>query len=127
MYSTIRKSVMAMSAAALLFGQAAHASSSAQPVVAVDPLVAVSILGTSQSRGAVCEGAANCALPSTTSPSATATLAAASAAAAAAQTDPNRRDTRGLFWILLLGGGMVLIAVLVAALAGDEEDPISPE
>lgn len=127
MHSTIRKSVMAISAAALLLGQAAQASAPAQPVVAVDPLVAVSILGTSQSRGAVCQGTANCALPSATDPAATATLAAASAAAATAQTDPRRRDTRGLLWILLLGGGMVLIAVLVAGLAGDEEDPISPE
>jgi len=123
-HSTFRKCVMATAAAALLFGQAAYAAPP-QPAQVVDPMVAVSILGTSQSRKAVCEGDANCGLPAATSPSATAASAAASATAA--QTDPRRRDTRGLFWILLLGGGMVLIAVLVAALAGDEEDPISPE
>jgi len=125
-HSTFRKCVMATAAGALLIGQAAYAAPT-QPAAAVDPLVAVSILGTSQSREAVCQGTANCALPAATSPSATAASAAAAAAATAAQNDPRRRDTRGLIWILLLGGGMVLIAVLVAALAGDEEVPISPQ
>ena len=126
MLSSIRKSVMAMAAAALLFGQAAHATPM-QPAPTVDPLVAVSILGTSESREAVCAGTANCAIPAGADASAMAASAAAAASATAVQNDPLRRDTRGLFWILLLGGGMVLIAVLVAALAGDEEDPISPE
>jgi len=51
--SSIRKSVMCTAAAALLLGQAAHAAPM-QPAPTVDPLVAVSILGTSESREAVC-------------------------------------------------------------------------
>lgn len=123
MLSSIRKSVMATAAAALLFGQAAHAAPM-QSAPAVDPLVAVSILGTSQSREAVCGGAVNCAIP--VGADASAMAASAAASATAVRNDPLRRDTRGLFWILLLGGGMVLIAVLVASLGGNEENPISP-
>jgi hypothetical protein len=114
--------MMAIGTAALLAGQAAHANS-LQPASPVDPLVTVSLLGTPQSRAAVCASSPGCGLPATDSSPA---VVAAAAAAAAAQDNP-RRESRGVIWILLLGGGMVLIAVLVAALAGDEEDPISPE
>lgn len=125
----IRKTAMALGAAALLVGQAAHAAP-AQPAPAVDPLVAVSILGTPQSRAAVCAGSATCGLPATasTTPAAASPAVTTAAGAAAVQNNSLRRESRGLFWIFLIGGGMILIAVLVAALAGDEDDqPVSPE
>lgn len=127
MLSTMRKSVVAAAAAALLSSQAVHAAP-VRPAPAVDPLVALSLLGTSQSRAAVCKNAA-CGLPVTTAATATAASPAVATAgtAAAVQGVPGRRESRGVLGILALGGLMLIIAVLAATLAGDEDEPVSPE
>ena len=123
MFSKFRKCAVTLGAAALVSAQAVHAAP-AQPAPAVDPLVAVSLLGTSQSRAAVCGTGAACTFPAASvSP-----IVATAASAAATQDLPGPRESKGTFWILFLGGGMVLIAILVALLAGnDENNPVSPD
>lgn len=53
MLSIRRNYVLAVGAAALLSGQAVYAAP-VQPTPTVDPLVALSLLGATQSRAAVC-------------------------------------------------------------------------
>lgn len=126
MLSILRKYVLAVGAAALLCGQSVYAAP-VQPAPAVDPLVALSLLGTTQSRAAVCGTSATCGLPVATGASAAAASPAVSASAAwAAQGGSGQRQS-GLFLVLAIGGAMVLIAVLAATLAGNGEDePVSP-
>lgn len=129
MFSKFRKCAVTLGAAALVCGQAVHAAP-AQPAPAVDPLVAVSLLGTSQSRAAVCGTGAPCTFPAATGAAAASVspTVATAASAAATQDLPGPRESKGTFWILFLGGGMVLIAILVALLAGnDENNPVSPD
>lgn len=126
--STMRKTVVAAGVAALLSSQAVFASP-AKTAPGVDPLVALSLLGTSQSRAAVCASGAACGLPvAAGAPAASSPAVATAASAAAVQGEP-RRENRGIPMLLLLGGGMILIAVLVAALAGNQDSdvPISPD
>lgn len=129
MISTMRKCVVAAGAAALLSSQVLYAAP-VEPTPTIDPLVALSVLGSAQSRAAVCGHSATCGLPMTTGASAAATSPAISsaAAAAAAQRTPRRQESRGLTLLFAIAGGMVLIAVLVAVLAGDKgaDEPISP-
>lgn len=122
-----RKCALAAGAAALLSAQPAYAAPVAT-APAVDPLVALSMLGTSQSRTAVCGSAPVCALPMvrTSAPSASPPFAAA-ASAAAVQGGPKRRESTGILTILAIGGAMIIIAVLAATLVGDEDDPVSPD
>ncbi|HEU5482438.1 MAG TPA: hypothetical protein VFU80_05025 [Sphingomicrobium sp.] len=123
MISTIRKCVLIAGGSALLSAQAAYAApTNAAP--AVDPLVAVSLFGTSQSRAAVCGNGAACSLPMATSASPVMTTAAATAAV---QNVPRREESTGLIWILGIGGAMILIAVLAATLGGGDDAPVSPE
>ena len=129
--STIRKCVLAVGAAGLISAQAASAAPlSTAPTV--DPLIALSALGTTQSRAAVCGNGATCPLPMTMTASATSTASASPAVAAAAAPTAARNlrregDSTGIIWIFAIGGAMVLAAALVAALAGDDDDePVSP-
>jgi hypothetical protein len=127
MFLTMRKCVLAAGAAALLSSQAVKAAP-VQSAPAVDPLVALSILGSAQSRAAVCGTSATCGLPMMAGASAATTSPAVSTAAAAAavQGGPDERRS-GLILALAMGGAMVLIAVLAVALVGDDDDePISP-
>jgi hypothetical protein len=85
-----------------------------------DPLVSLSLLGTTQSRAAVCATGATCALPATT-------LAAASTATTAAGPSEDGKDT---LWLWLLGGGVILAIIIALILSGGDGDgdltPISP-
>lgn len=127
MLSTMRNYVLAAGAAALLSGQTVHAAP-VQPAPAIDPLVALSLLGTAQSRAAVCGTSATCGLPMATGAStAAASPAVTASAAVAAQQGPSGERQSGLLMVFLIGGVMVLIAVLAATLADNGEDePISP-
>ena len=125
----MRSIAMAAGAAALLSAQTAVAATPALPKVAtVDPLVSLSVLGTAQSRAAVCGATAaaggTCVLPA-------AAMAAASASATTAATqDGMVRDSGMGLWVPLLGV-VLLIAIMAAVLSGggDAEgnlNPVSP-
>lgn len=126
MLSTMRNYILAAGAAALLSGQAVHAAP-LQPAPAVDPLVALSLLGTTQSRAAVCGTSATCGLPMATGTSAAPASPAVTASAAVAAQGGSGQRQSGLLMVLLIGGAMVLVAVLAATLAGNEGgQPVSP-
>lgn len=129
MLSTIRNYVLAVGAAALLSGQAAYAAP-VQVAPTADPLVALSLLGSAQSRAAVCGKGANCGLPVTTGASAAAMSpdVSTTAAAAALQGSLGQQRSEGLLFALAIGAAMVLTTVLVVLLTGDPDDdePISP-
>lgn len=72
---TIRRGILAAGAAALISAQAAYAAPAQNNSLGLDPLVALSILSSSQSGGAVC-------------PSGTVPAAASAAALAAGQAAP---------------------------------------
>jgi hypothetical protein len=113
----LRGCVLAASAAALISTQAANAAP-VQAAPAVDPLVSLSLLGTTQSRAAVCATGANCALPTT--------MVAASTAAALQDDD----DGKDALWLWLLGGGVILAIIIALILSGGDGDgdltPVSP-
>jgi hypothetical protein len=124
----IRSCALAAGAAALLSAQAVYAAPAPTPVSSVDPLVSLSILGTQQSRAAVCATAAGCDVPASMA-SASAATSAATAAAAAAQAE----GTPKAFNPLLLGLGLAaLIALVVAITSGGSSNghgdltPVSP-
>lgn len=124
---SISKSGLAAGAAALLFANAAYAAPP-KSVAASDPLVALSLLSTSQSRAAVCGSRAMCgATFGVGAVSATPAIAGAAAAAAAKPTSTSSATRTGLLQILAIGGGMILIAVLASALGGgSSSEPVSP-
>jgi hypothetical protein len=123
----IRTFALTAGAAALVSAQAAYAAP-VRSTAAVDPLVAVSLFGTAQSRAAVCAAGAPCALPSY---GATASTSAPmlGAAAVATQNQRDRRDRPNNQLLLLAGviALMVAIGVGAALLGGDDDGPISPE
>lgn len=128
MRSAISKCAFAAGAAALLSTQAVYAAP-LKSAPAVDPLVSLSLLGTSQSRTAVCGTGTTCALPTTMRAAATATspaVAGTAASAAAVQYPAERRvggDRLAVLWIFATFLGLVL----PIALQGDDDDrPISP-
>ena len=126
MLSTMRNYVLAAGAAALLSGQAVYAAP-VQPAPAIDPLVALSLLGTAQSRAAVCGTSATCGLPMATGATAAAASPAVTASAAVAAQGGSGQRQSGLLMVFLIGGAMVLVAVLASSLAGNgEDDPVSP-
>jgi hypothetical protein len=124
----IRRYALAAGAAALLSAQAAYAAPTPTPVSGVDPLVSLSILGTQQSRAAVCSADAACNVPASMA-SASAATSAATAAATAAQG----QGTPKSFSPLLLGLGIAaFIALVVAITSGGHNghgnlNPISPD
>lgn len=126
MVRVIRSCALAAAAAALLTAQTAYAApatASTQP--AADPLVSLSLLGTAQSRAAVCgfqASGATCGLPMT--------MAAATTASTAQDLPPPPPppERRGfgalpaiLAFLLLLG-----IAVAILSGGGDAEGNLAP-
>lgn len=123
----IRSYALAAGAAALLSAQAAYAAPTPTTHSGVDPLVSLSVLGTQQSRAAVCSASA---LPSACNvPASMAAASAATVAAAAAAQDAPKPKSLGL-WPLLLGVA-ALIAVIIAITSGGDNGsgdltPVSP-
>jgi hypothetical protein len=118
----IRSSLLVAGATALLSSQAVYAAP-VRSQQAVDPLVSLSVLGTDQSRAAVCGAAraASCGLP-------VSVAASAATTAAMAQGDSNRRGVNPL---LLLLGLVIIIGVGVALISGGGDgngdlSPVSP-
>lgn len=127
----IRSSALAAGAAAFLSAQAAYAAPTPTSVSGLDPLVSLSVLGTQQSRAAVCSAAtpsAACNISASMVP-ASATAASMAASAAAAQDAPPPPKAFGI-WPALLGLA-VLIAIVVAITQGGSNGsgdltPVSP-
>ena len=124
-----RSCALAAGAAALLSAQAVYAAPTPTTPTSVDPLISLSVLGTQQSRAAVCASASatTCSVPASMA-SASAATAAASAAATAAQDAPPPKSFG--FWPVLLGLA-ALIAVVVAVTSGGSNghgdlSPVSP-
>ena len=119
MTSGLRRCVLAASAAALISTQA-YAAPAGTTAPAVDPLVSLSMLGTTQSRAAVCATGASCVLPTTM---------AAAATTAAVQDDDD--DGKNAAWIWIVGGGVLLAILIALILSGGDGDgdltPISPD
>jgi len=142
MASVIRKYVLAAGAAALLSSQAVYAAP-AVSASAIDPLVALSVLGTAQSRAAACAagasaaaaGAAVAAVQGTPAPGCLLPLTGPTPQAVgpvepigAPPPPPPPGKRIGVLPILL---GLLAIAVLAALLLSDGDndgglEPISP-
>jgi len=128
MISASRRWTLAASAVAMISSQAAWAS----PVPtarAADPLVSLSLLGTEQSRAALCGTGSQCAIPAGLQPIATATspALAGTAAAAALQYPPERQV--GVDWPGIIALFAVPVAIVLAiALEGNNNngEPVSP-
>lgn len=123
-YLNVRSWGLAAGAAALLSAQAVAAAPVAAGTPALDPLVSLSVLGSDQSRAAVCGAGSACALPGLDG----ATTMAATAAAV--QGDYPRRG-KTITWPLIIGGLVVIILiVIIASSGGGDADgdltPISP-
>ena len=122
MSSVFQKAAFVVAATALLSTQAAYAAP-ANTAPGLDPLVSLSVLGTAQSRAAVCGAGAQCALP------AAAVAASAATTAAVHPTDYEHRHGPGV-WPLLLGLGVVVILIAVILSGNGDGDgdltPISP-
>lgn len=124
----IRSGVLAAGAAALLSTQAVYAAPAATGASSMDPLVSLSVLGTQQSRAAVCSASAASAACNVPASMASASAASAAATAAIAQD----RGVPKAFnpWLALLGLA-VLIAIVVAITQGGNNGsgdltPVSP-
>jgi hypothetical protein len=130
MSSTIRRCMLAAGAAALISSQAAYAAPTQSRAPAYDPLVSLSLLGTSQSSAAVCSaGVVNCTLPAAGLASQS---GATAAAAIAAQGPYYPREPKGMGMVPMLLGLAILIGVSVALLSGGSSGsgnltPISPQ
>jgi len=124
----IRSYVLAAGAAALLSAQAVYAAPTPTASSGVDPLVSLSVLGTQQSRAALCSATASATACGVPASMASASAATAAAAATAAQ-DQSAPKSLGI-WPMLLGLA-ALIAVIVAITSGGNNgsgdlSPISP-
>jgi hypothetical protein len=123
-----RKWVLVAGAAALLSSQAAWAVP-VNTAPAVDPLVSVSLLGSEQSRAAVCGAGAACALPASMGAAATSPAVLGTAASAAAAQGPDQPGY-GLDWPGLIVMFAVPVAIILAiALEGNgnnNNEPVSP-
>lgn len=113
--------VLTAGAAALLSAEATSASSLNNGAPAVDPLVSVSVLGTPQSRAAICglNGIADsCALSGT---------AAWTTAAATTAAQPDSSPPKSVTWPLLVGlAAIILVAVLILSSNGDGDGNLTP-
>lgn len=142
MNRVIQNFMLVAGATAFLSVQAAHAAPSVRQAPAVDPLVSISMLGTPQSRAAVCAAGASAA-------------AAGAAAAAAAQVLPSGSNClfpvtdaappppapvspgiapappppgKSIGWLPLAIGALLIAALAVLLLWDGDDDgpPISP-
>ena len=109
----------------------ASSGASAAPQTSLDPLVALSILSTSESRAAVCSSASG---STACRGGSMAAVSAGAAATSAAQDDgvyaPDATE-RGSMWPLWVGLGAVAIFIAWDLLEDDDDDgeiqlPISP-
>lgn len=124
----IRSFALAAGAAALLSAQAAYAAPTPAQSSGVSPLVSLSVLGTSQSRAAVCGGATFGASACGISGSVAASAATSAAASAAATQDNPGNGPNVLVILLALGlaiGGIVAITQGGGSGSGNL-NPISP-
>jgi hypothetical protein len=124
----IRSYALAAGAAALLSAQAVYAAPTPTASSGIDPLVSLSVLGSQQSRAALCSASASATACSVPASIASATAAAAAAAATAAQDQPAPKSFG--IWPILLGLA-ALAAVIVAITSGGNNgsgdlSPIGP-
>lgn len=125
----IRSSALAVAAAAMLSSQAVYAAPVATQATSVDPLVSLSVLGTTQSRGAVCAtAAAACAASSGVI---AASLATSGAAAQDAPPPAAMAGEPKSMTLPLILGLLAIIGISVAVLSGGgnghgDLTPISP-
>jgi peptidoglycan/LPS O-acetylase OafA/YrhL len=122
----IRSYALAAGAAALLSAQAVYAAPTPTASSGIDPLVSLSVLGSQQSRAALCSASASATACSV--PASMASAAAAAAAATAAQDQPAPKSFG--IWPILLGLA-ALAAVIVAITSGGNNgsgdlSPIGP-
>jgi hypothetical protein len=123
---TLRSCTMGVAAAALLSSQAAYAVP-IKTVPAADPLVAVSIFGSAQSREAVCGTGAACTLPAMSAAAASPRALGGAASAAAMQYPTESRpglDLAGLAVLFFVPVAIVLSIALEGG--GNDSKPISP-
>lgn len=111
-------------AVALVSAQVASASPSPNTAPSVDPLVSVSLLGTPQSRGAVCGSyrtGGKCVL------SGSASFTTAAANTAALQTESSTPPPKNITWPLIIGLiAIIVIAALIFSSNGDGEGNLTP-
>lgn len=131
MASRTRTWALAAGAAALVSSQAAYAAP-AKTAPRIDPLVSLSLLGSAQSRAALCSSGA-CAVPAranAASAAASPAIAGAAASAAALQyRDDDRRiglDLPGLIVLFTLPVALVLAFALEDDGPEPVPNPISP-
>jgi peptidoglycan/LPS O-acetylase OafA/YrhL len=122
----IRSYALAAGAAALLSAQAVYAAPTPTASSGIDPLVSLSVLGSQQSRAALCSASGSATACSV--PASMASAAAAAAAATAAQDQPAPKSFG--IWPILLGLA-ALAAVIVAITSGGNNgsgdlSPIGP-
>jgi hypothetical protein len=121
-----RKWVLAAGAAALLSSQAAWAVP-VNTAPAVDPLVSLSLLGSQQSRAAVCGTGAACALPASMGATAATSPAVLGTVASAAADQGPDQPAYGPDWAGLLVMFAVPVAIVLAiALERGNSEPVSP-
>jgi len=119
----IGRTILAAGAAALLSAQTAYAAPTTSASTGVDPLVSLSVLGTAQSRAAVC-GAASAAGAACVAP---ASMATAAATTAAAQGDPTyRRPQIGVIPLLIGLGLVIAVAALILSGNGHSKGNLTP-
>lgn len=108
---------------ALVSAQAVSANSNPNAAPAIDPLVSVSVLGTPQSRAAICAAnqiGSGCVLPGAAS------LATAAATAATTQTDSST-PPKSITWPLVIGLiAIIAVAALIFSSNGDGEGNLTP-
>lgn len=108
---------------ALVSAQAVSASFNTQAAPAVDPLVSLSVLGTPQSRAAICSPSQignRCVFPGAAS------LTTAAATAAATQTE-SPTPPKSIAWPLIIGLiAIIAVAALILSSNGDGEGDLTP-
>lgn len=119
-----RSCALAAGAAALLSAQAVTAAPVAAQRASVDPLVSLSVLGTAQSRAAVCS-TGSCGTSLAMASPATA-MPASAAATAAAQGDPYGRRVGVLPIALGLLAVIALIVIIASSGGGNAHGDLTP-
>jgi hypothetical protein len=117
---------MAVAAAALLSSQAAYAAP-VRTVSAADPLVAMSVLATPQSREAICGTGSACTLPAMSAAAASPRALGGAASAAAMQYPAGSRpdlDLAGLAVLFFVPVAIVLSIALEGG--GNDNRSVSP-
>jgi hypothetical protein len=126
MFMASRKLVLVAGAAALLSSQAVWAAP-VNSAPTVDPLVSLSILGSSESHAAICGTGDACALPAGEMTGVSPATVGTAAAAAAAAQGPDR-PAYGLDWpgLFVLFAVPVAIVLAIALEGNGNNRPVSP-